>query len=269
MDRWSAALIQMAVGPDKDANLDRAVAEVGAVAGDAALVVLPELFNVSYEVSDWPAVAEPIPGGRTSRLLADLARTHRVHLVGGSIAEAADGRVYNTATLWSPAGELLLRHRKVHLFDVDIPGGITFTESNFFAPGEEVSVVETALGTVGLAVCFDVRFPGLFRAMALRGAELVVLPAAFNTTTGPAHWEVHLRSRAVENTLYVAACSPAPHPDVSYPAWGHTLWADPYGTVEAEAGREPAVVRGTFSRERLLQVRQALPLLTARRTSVY
>ncbi|MBN2800298.1 MAG: carbon-nitrogen hydrolase family protein [Deltaproteobacteria bacterium] len=262
------ALLQMIVSPRKEDNLARAEAAIAAHAG-ADLIALPELFNTSYQVSDWPAVAEALPEGRTARFLSDMARRHKVYLVGGSVPELVGGRVYNTATLWSPEGSLLLRHRKVHLFDVDIPGGITFKESDFFSPGNEVSVVDTPLGTIGLAICFDVRFPELFRAMALRGAELVLLPAAFNTTTGPAHWDLHLRGRAVENTLFLGACSPAPHPEVSYPAWGHSRWIDPWGIPTGEVEREEGAVRGTFSRDRLRAVRASLPLLSARRPEVY
>lgn len=269
MDRWDLALVQFAVTPRKDENVAAATALVAEAAQGASLVVLPEMFNVSYEVADWPAVAEAVPDGPTCALLSRLARTHGVHLLGGSIAELHDGRVYNTATLWGPDGELLLVHRKVHLFDVDIPGGITFTESEFLSAGDCFGVVTTELGRIGVAICFDVRFPEPFRQMALRGAEVVLLPAAFNTTTGPAHWELQLRCRAVENTVFFAGCSAAPHPEVEYPAWGHSMWVDPYGAVQASAGREPAIVRATFDRQRLREVRDALPFLRARQPDSY
>ncbi|MBT3219785.1 MAG: carbon-nitrogen hydrolase family protein [Proteobacteria bacterium] len=269
MDAYDVALVQMRASPRKDENLNLAAQQVAEVAPDAELVVLPEMFSTSYEVPDWPAVAEAVPGGPTSTLLSELAREHEIYLLGGSQPELEEGRVYNTATLWSPKGELVLKHRKVHLFDVDIPGGIAFFESDFLHPGNEISVVETRLGTIGVAICFDVRFPEMFRLMALRGAELVLLPAAFNTTTGPAHWETNLRCRAFENTVFLGGCSAAPHKEVSYPAWGYSMWIDPYGVVTDSAEREPAVVWGRFDRQRLLEVRAALPFLTARRPDVY
>lgn len=269
MDAYDVALLQMRPSPRKDENLDQAVQQVAEVAAEVELVVLPEMFSTSYEVPHWPDAAEAVPGGPTCSLLSELAREHGIHLLGGSQPELDNGLVYNTATLWSPAGELLLKHRKVHLFDVDIPGGITFFESDFLQPGHEVSVVDTPLGTMGVAICFDVRFPEMFRLMALRGAELVLLPAAFNTTTGPAHWETNLRCRAFENTIYLAGCSAAPHEEVTYPAWGYSMWIDPYGVVEDSAEREPAVVYGRFDRKRLLEVRAALPFLKARRPDVY
>ncbi len=269
MDQWDLALVQFAVTPRKEENLLAAEAAVARAAEGAELVMLPELFNTSYEVQDWPSVAECVPDGPSCARLSAMARRHGIYLLGGSIPELHDGRVYNTATLWNPAGELLLTHRKVHLFDVDIPGGITFTESDFLAAGDGFSVVQTELGTIGVAICFDVRFPEPFREMALLGADVVLLPAAFNTTTGPVHWELQLRCRAVENTVYMAGCSAAPHPEVGYPAWGHSMWVDPFGTVAASAGREPEIVRGHFDRQRLEEVRSALPFLRARRPDAY
>ncbi len=269
MDAWNISLIQQRSGPAVDDNLHKAAYLVAEASRDAQLVVLPELFCTSYQVPHWHDVAEPLRGGRITGFLSDLAREHGVYLCGGSQPELAEGKVYNTATLFDPQGELVLSHRKVHLFDVDIPGGITFFESDFFSAGEEVSVVETELGTLGLAVCFDVRFPEIFRAMALLGAEVVLLPAAFNTTTGPAHWELQLRCRAVENTVYLAGVSTAPHPEVDYPAWGHTMWIDPYGQIMGEAQREEVILRARFHRERLEQVRAALPLLKARKPELY
>ncbi len=152
MDAWTVSLIQLQSGPRKDENLEAATRYVAEAAEDAALVVLPEMFSTSYQVPHWPTAAESLTDGRTARLLSELARQHGVYLVGGSIPELADGKVYNTATLWSPSGELLLAHRKMHLFDIDIPGGITFFESDFLTAGDRVSVVDTPLGSIGLAI---------------------------------------------------------------------------------------------------------------------
>jgi len=269
VESWNITLVQMQATPRREENLQRAALALAEAARDSQLVVLPELFSCSYQVADWPAAAESVPDGPTCAFLRDQARQHGIHLAGGSLPELRQGRVYNTATLWSPQGELLARHRKAHLFDVDIPDGITFFESEFFAAGDEVTVVDTPLGKLGLAICFDVRFPELFRVMALRGAEAVLLPAAFNTTTGPAHWDLQLRCRAVENTIYLAGCSTAPHPEVEYPSWGHSAWVDPFGEILQQADRDAALVRGRFDRARLRQVRAALPFLQARRPDVY
>ncbi len=270
MERFSVTLVQMAVGPDREANHARAEEEVRrAAAAGARLVVLPEMFSCPYEADRFHELAEPLPDGPSGRLCSRLARELGIHLVGGSIPEREGDRVWNTATLWDPEGRMVLRHRKVHLFDVDIPGGIRFTESAVLAPGNEISVARTSLGTIGLAVCYDLRFPELFRAMALRGAELVVLPGAFNTTTGPAHWEVLNRARAIENTMFIASCSPAPHPRGTYPAWGHSMVVDPWGTVLAAAGREETSVGAELDPDRLAEVRRALPVLRQRRPDLY
>lgn len=269
-EMFNLALIQMRVGKDKQENLDRAASLLTEAAEkEISLAVLPEMFNCPYGVEFFPGYAEPIPDGPTCRFLANLARELNIHLVGGSIPEKAGPDVYNTATLWSPAGELLLSHRKVHLFDVDIPGGISFHESETLTGGQSIKVVETPLGRLGLAVCYDLRFPELFRSLALSGAELVLCPAAFNTTTGPEHWELLVRARAVENTYYLAACASAPHPEVDYPTWGHSMVVDPYGWILNGAERDQEIIYATFDRNRLNQVRQGLQVLQQRRPELY
>ncbi|MBW2617745.1 MAG: carbon-nitrogen hydrolase family protein [Deltaproteobacteria bacterium] len=271
IDSFTLALAQIQVGLVKEDNLaaaERLIRE--AAAKGIALAILPEMFNCPYEDKYIGPFAEEIPQGQTSRFLSHLAAELGIYLVGGSIPEKSDGpKPYNTATLWDPAGKLLLKYRKVHLFDVDIPLGITRTESDTISAGDRFGLVQTELGTIGLAVCFDLRFPEVFRALALGGAELIVLPGAFNTTTGPVHWELILRARAVENTVYMAACGGAPSPSVDYPAWGRSMLVDPFGQVKASAGREEEIVYGLFDRQRLSRVRQALPFLNQRRPEVY
>lgn len=271
IDSFTLALVQIQVGLVKEENLaaaERLIRE--AAAKGAALAILPEMFNCPYEDKYISPFAEEIPQGQTSRFLSRLAAELSIHLVGGSIPEKSDSpKPYNTATLWDPSGKLLLKYRKVHLFDVDIPLGISHTESDAISPGDRLALARTELGAIGLAICFDLRFPEVFRALALAGAELIVLPGAFNTTTGPAHWELMLRARAVENTVYLAACGGAPSPRVDYPAWGHSMLIDPYGEVRVSAGREEEIVYGLFDRHRLARVRQALPFLKQRRPEVY
>ncbi|MBI4704444.1 MAG: carbon-nitrogen hydrolase family protein [Deltaproteobacteria bacterium] len=270
MKSFTIALIQMRVEEDRDANLARAAAllEQAAQRG-AALAVLPEMFTCPYELGRFPAYAEPLADGPCGRLLSASAARLRLHVAGGSFPERRDGKIFNTATLWGPAGELLLVHRKVHLFDVNIPGGIAFQESACLSAGDEIAATHTELGVLGLAICYDLRFPEVFRALAIGGAEIVILPGAFNTTTGPAHWEPLLRARAIENTCYVAACSPAPTATGSYPCWGHSLLADPYGEIIVDAGREEQVVTAAIDAERLAQVRRALHVLAQRRPDAY
>ena len=271
MKTFEIACIQLRVVLDRAENLARAgeLIEEAARAG-ASLVVLPEMFTCPYDLEQFRPHAEPLDGGPTAAFLSGIASRLGVHLVGGSFPELDGDALYNTSTLWSPAGELLLTHRKVHLFDVDIPGGIRFQESARLSAGSAFGVADTELGRIGLAICYDLRFPECFRAMAVAGAELIVLPGAFNTTTGPAHWETLLRARAIENTCYVAACSPAPAEDGSgYPAWGHSMVVDPYGEVLCRAEREPVTLAADVDGERLEEIRRALPVLAQRRPELY
>ncbi len=265
MKNIDIALLQMAVGPDKQANIERAetMGRRAAAAG-ARWLVLPEMFNCPYGLEFFAPFAEAVPDGPTCRRLSALAASLGVVLVGGSIPERDGQRLYNTATVWDPTGRFLGRHRKVHLFDVEIPGGITFTESRVLSAGNEATVIDTDEGTLGLGICFDLRFPELMGQQVAQGAEILVLPGAFNTTTGPAHWEPLLRARAIENTCFVAACSPAPTASGPYPAWGHSMVVDPWGEVLAEGGREEAIVTARLEASRLDQVRRALPVLDRR-----
>ncbi|MEW6266724.1 MAG: carbon-nitrogen hydrolase family protein [Thermodesulfobacteriota bacterium] len=236
----------------------------------ADLAVLPEMFVQPYDMNLVPERAETIPGGRTCLELSRWAGSFGMALAGGSIAEKDEnGRYFNTAMLWDQEGRLLARHRKVHLFDVDLPGGMSFRESAVFSPGREVTVADCLGLRLGLAVCYDVRFPELFRLMALAGAELAVLPGAFNHVSGPAHWEMLLRNRAVENTMYVAGVSGLSEPGAEYQAWGHSLLVDPFGEVLNNLGREQGVALGLVDPARLEDVRARLPVLRQRRSEVY
>ena len=271
MESFRLAAIQMSVAPDRATNHERAAAFLEETARDgAALVVLPEIFTCAYALDQFRPNAEVVPDGPTCALLRESVKRLGIYIVGGSIPELVGETVYNTSTLWSPDGELLLTFRKVHLFDVDIPGGITFQESASLSAGASFEIADTELGRIGLSICYDLRFPEPFRAMTLAGAELIVLPGAFNTTTGPAHWETLLRARAIENTCYVAACSPAsPVDPEAYPAWGHSMIVDPYGEVLTSADREERIIYAEVDGMRLAEVRRAVPVLEQRRPETY
>ena len=271
MESHKIALLQVQVQPDKEAVLSRAEGLVDRAAkAGAALVVLPEIFDGRYDAPDFVPLADPLPDGKTGAMLSAAAKRNRIYLAGSVVELGDDGRAYNTGVIFDPRGEMILTHRKIHLYDVDIPGGITYKESDFFGSGDRVGVVRTELGVMGLAVCHDLRFSELFRIMALMGAEVFLVPAAFNLTSGPAHWQILLRTRAMENTVFLAACGGAPHPEVGYPYWGHSTLVDPYGEIMAQAqGREEEIVYGELQKNRLMEVRQALPVLKQRRPEVY
>ena len=270
-DNFKIALIQNQIQPIKEDNLKRARRLLDQAAREGAgLAVLPELFDAPYDASDFIPLADPLPQGPTGTMLAEAASVHGMHVAGSMVELGEDGRAYNAGFIFDSQGELIHKHRKIHLYDVDIPGGIRFMESDFFGAGESYGAVETELCTLGMVVCHDLRFCELFRPQVLGGAELIIVPAAFNLTSGPAHWEILIRTRAMENTVYLAACGGAPHPGIDYPYWGHSTLVDPYGNITAQAkGREEEIVYAEFDRKRLQEVRAALPVLKQRRPEIY
>jgi predicted amidohydrolase len=261
---FQAAAIQMAAGPDKAANLDRAARLVReAAAGGAALVVLPEVFAWRGPAREEPRAAEAIPGPTTERLAA-LARELAIHLVAGSILEAGapGGKVYNTSCLFAPSGALVARYRKIHLFDVDLPERGRVRESDARAHGAaEPVVAATALAPIGLSICYDLRFPELYRRLVRAGADVVAVPSAFTATTGRAHWEPLLRARAIENQLYVVAADQFGRNPHGFEDHGHSMIVGPWGEVLASAPDGEAVVRATIDLDYLGRVRRELPCL--------
>ena len=178
-------------------------------------------------------------------------------------------RVYNTCFVFSPEGEQIAKHRKVHLFDIDIPGGQRFMESDTFTPGEHFTVFDSPWGKIGVAICFDIRFVEQFRAMALMGAKLVLVPGAFNLTTGPAHWERSFRMRAVDNQVFTAGCAPAQDMTASYHSWGHSMVCDPWGRVLCSLEEEPGLLVQELDLAQTDAIRGQIPILKNRRTDLY
>ncbi len=264
------AICQMRVTDSKSRNLVRAGAMIEQAAQKGAqLVVLPEIFNLPYDTAIMAAQAESCPG-ETTAFLAQSARQNRIILVGGSIPERADnGRIFNTCFVFGPSGQLIGQHRKMHLFDIDIPGQITLKESSVFAAGNRFEVIHHQGLGIGVVICYDIRFPELARLAALQGAQILVVPASFNMITGPAHWELLMRTRAVDNQLFVAAASPARNPEAGYKSWGHSLVADPWGTVLVQAGSGEETLHCQVDLSVVNRVRRELPLLDHRRTDLY
>lgn len=186
--------------------------------------------------------AEKVPEGQSCSTLSKLAKEHGIYLVGGSIPELAGDKLFNTCTIWGPDGSLVGKHRKVHLFDIDIPGKITFQESKVLSPGEDLTVVKTEFCNIGIGICYDIRFPEMAQVYRARGCDLLVYPGAFNMTTGPAHWQILQQGRAVDNQVYVATCSPARDEGAGYVAWGHSMVVGPWGDILTEAEEKEAVV---------------------------
>jgi predicted amidohydrolase len=258
------AAVQMATSNDKSANLEKAENLIRlAAARGARLVALPEVFNWRGKRTDEPAAAESLEGV-TLTLMAGLARELEVHLLAGSITEDAPGQPkrYNTSVLFGPDGKRLAVYRKIHLFDVDLPGRVTIKESDAKIPGEEVVTAATALGTIGLSVCYDLRFPELFRRLVFSGARILAIPSAFTFPTGEAHWEVLIRARAIENQCYMVA--PAQFgPNIhGFSDYGNSMVVDPWGRVLARAGDTEGVVIAPVDMAYLERVRRELPSLS-------
>lgn len=263
-------LVQFYITPHWAENMDKAEALIEQAARlGADLAILPEMFTCPYETRYFSSNAERIEGGRTTTRLARLARRLGLHILGGTIPERDGDRLYNTATLFDHTGRLIARHRKVHLFDVDLPGGVSVRESAVFSPGEKITVVQALGMDMGIAVCYDLRFGEMFRLMALAGASLVAAPAAFNNVSGPAHWELTLRARAVENTIYVAGVSGLAPPGAKYNSYGHSMAVDPFAEVLIDMGRAEGVGLARLDPKRLADIRARLPVLAQRREGLY
>ncbi|XP_051996497.1 omega-amidase NIT2-like [Xyrauchen texanus] len=213
--------------------------------------------------------AEKIPGEST-QMLSEAAKECGIYLVGGSIPEEDGGKFYNTCSVFGPDGKLLVKHRKIHLFDIDVPGKIRFQESEILSPGNSLSMFETPFCKVGVGICYDIRFAELAQIYAKKGCQLLVYPGAFNMTTGPAHWELLQRGgQAVDNQVYVATASPTRDETASYVAWGHSSVVNPWGEVITKAGSEEAVVHADIDLQYLADVRQQIPITLQRRNDLY
>jgi predicted amidohydrolase len=266
MRSYLAAAVQMTASSVKEENLEKAATFVRLAAErGASLIVLPEVFSWRGPRAEEPAQVETIPGP-TSERLRELVRRHQVYLLAGSFLEKSDeARSYNTSLLLSPQGELLAHYRKIHLFDVDIPGQVRVKESDTKKPGQELVACNTPLGGFGLSVCYDLRFPELYRGLADRGAEVIFVPSAFTFPTGAAHWEPLLRARAIENQAYIIAPNQIGKNAHGFADYGNSMIIDPWGKVIARAADKECFITAEIDRDYLEKVRRELPCLTHRR----
>ena len=270
-ERLRIACVQLTSRDDKAANVERAerlVAQAAATGAD--VVLLPEKWNFIGEAMELHEAAEPLEGGTSIEAMAGWARRHGITLVGGSITERREGRVKlsNTCVVFDPEGRITAVYRKIHLFDVEV-GGHVYRESEAEEPGDEPVVVDAEGWRVGLSVCYDLRFPELFRILAVEGAQIVTVPANFTLYTGKDHWHILLRARAIENQCYVVAAAQIGETRPGRLSYGRSLIADPWGTVLAEAPDEECVIVAELDHARLERIREQLPSLASRQPGAY
>lgn len=267
MKSYLAAAIQMTSVPDLHKNLVQAEELIDlAVRQGAELVGLPENFPFMGEEDEKLAQAEAI-AQESEKFLKTMAQRFQVTILGGGFpVPVGNGKVYNTALLVSPAGEELARYEKVHLFDVNVPDGNTYRESGTVLAGLRMPPVYPSkdLGNLGLSVCYDVRFPELYRHLSQMGSEVLFVPAAFTAFTGKDHWQVLLQARAIENTCYILAPAQTGRHYAMRQTHGHAMIVDPWGTVLADAGDKPGVAIAAIDPTRLDQVRRQMPSLQHR-----
>jgi predicted amidohydrolase len=262
------ALCQTNSGDDVEANVAQ-VEDLLRQAGRAGvdLAALPEVWPLQGSAPQMRQAAEPVPGPRTERL-SELAREHRMWIHGGSVLELDSERVFNTSVLLDRDGELVATYRKIHLFDADPPGAVPSRESHVFAEGNRIVVAETEFGRAGMSICYDVRFPELYRSLAVQGAAIVFVPAAFRAETGVAHWEVLLRARAIEDQYVVIAAAQwgswGP-PGRERHTFGNSMVVDPWGRILARANDGVGVTCVEIDLDEVRHVREILPALRHRR----
>ena len=232
-------------------------------------VILPEMFCCPYQTENFPIYAEK-EGGPVWQQLSGYAKQYGIYLIGGSMPEKdAEGNVYNTSYIFDREGKQIGKHRKVHLFDIDVKGGQTFKESDTLTAGDSDTVFDTEFGKIGVMLCFDIRFPELSRMMVNDGAKVIFVPAAFNMTTGPAHWELSFRTRALDNQIYMVGCAPARDVSAGYISWGHSIVTDPWGRVTGMLDENEGILLAELDMDYEEQVREELPLLKSRRKDIY
>ena len=270
MEKIKIAAIQMSTVADKMENVRTVKTYLEKIKDENPdFVILPEMFCCPYQTENFPIYAEK-EGGPVWQQLSGYAKQYGIYLIGGSMPEKdAEGNVYNTSYIFDREGKQIEKHRKVHLFDIDVKGGQTFKESDTLTAGDSDTVFDTEFGKIGVMLCFDIRFPELSRMMVNDGAKVIFVPAAFNMTTGPAHWELSFRTRALDNQIYMVGCAPARDVSAGYISWGHSIVTDPWGRVTGMLDENEGILLAELDMDYEEQVREELPLLKSRRKDIY
>ncbi|XP_055585437.1 omega-amidase NIT2-like [Uranotaenia lowii] len=265
------ALIQLGGFPTKKEAIANAVNQIRIAARDkgAQLVILPECWNSTYSASEFGKNAELIPKGETTTALAQVAGELGIYLIGGTYPEQDGGKLYNTCTVFGPKGDFLGKYRKMHLFEMDIPGKCTFSEPSVLTPGDQFFTFNIGDLKVGLGICYDQRFPEFAAAYRQLGVDFLVFPSAFDTYTGPMHFELIAQARALDNSMFVALCAPARDTTKDYVAYGYSTISDPWGRVLTRARENPEILIQDLNLNMLAEIKQQIPVLRQKRSDVY
>ena len=275
MNPIKIALCQMNVVDNKEENIEKAIQMIKESKRQGAdLAVLPEMFNCPYENEKFIEYAEELDDSKTLNEISKIAKEENIHVLAGSVPELEmndeDAQsIYNTAVFFDNNGKMLGKHRKMHLFDIDVKGKIYFKESDTLSAGNEFTIIKSDFATIGIGICYDIRFVELSRIMALNGAELLIFPGAFNLTTGPAHWELLFRSRALDNQVYAIGVAPALDKDANYNSYGHSIAVNPWGEVIEELDYDEDLKVVEIDLDEIKRIREEIPVLKNRRSDLY
>ena len=262
-------IVQMQTSENKEMNINKAKEGIEEVVKKGAeIVILPEIFNSPYDTKKFREYSEE-KNGKTWSFLSSIAKKNKIYLIGGSIPEKENDKVYNTSFIFDSEGNQISRHRKMHLFDIDVKGGQSFKESESLTPGNSICVFNTPYCKIGLCICFDMRFPELSRLMVLKGAQIIIVPAAFNMTTGPPHWESMFKQRAIDNQCFTIGVAPARNEKASYISYANSIVVNPWGNIIYRANEKESFDVFDIDLSEINSIRKQLPLLSARRSDIY
>lgn len=270
MTKIKLALCQMNVVDNKEKNIKTARLMIEeSISKNADFIILPEMFNCPYSNDKFIEYGEKEKSSETLSEISKLAKSNNAYILAGSIPEIEEDKLYNTSYLFDRQGNVIAKHRKMHLFDIDVKGKITFKESDVLTAGNDFTIADTEFGKVGIGICYDIRFPELAKIMVENGALILIYPGAFNMTTGPAHWELLFRSRAMDNQTFCIGVAPALNNDASYHSYGHSIITNPWGEVIAQASEKESLIISEIDLSEIKKVREELPLLKNKRDDLY
>ena len=270
MTKIKLALCQMNVIDDKKSNIEKASSMIAdGIGNNADFIILPEMFNCPYSNEKFIEYVEEEKDSYTLNKISKLAEANNVYILAGSIPEREDDKIFNTSYLFDKKGNIIAKHRKMHLFDIDVKDKITFKESDVLTAGDKFTLADTEFGKIGIGICYDVRFVELARIMVENGAMILFYPGAFNMTTGPAHWELLFRARALDNQVFCVGVAPALNTDASYHSYGHSIVTNPWGEVISQADENENLIICEIDLSEIKKIREEIPLLKNKRNDLY